>query len=406
MRYAHIPARFQRFARHLSAAMALCSLILSGCGMPNAPWKKPIAPAGPVSPDVTVCLEGTAPEQLRATLKPAGRWIVMIPGISSGDVAASCRLLQHLVNEEPASRGIFYDWGGGDPMRKVASPIATERAGGDVLALCSALPGPDGQRPIIDILAHSAGTIIANKAANRLAREGGTLRFRHVLFLGTPHDANVDLTALKAASDAIVNVHSNNDKINRTISDNMGRLNQLPGGPYRNVRMDTSLSGRIIRHYTFLTDTPENWHQYGTFLADGTWPEAGAIPSAPCSDVGRLHGAALSLQTQPPTEKSQTAGIHLALSCLESDNVQVKTYGAILAAILKDQTLLDPLKRELEKMECPPYLQNEILQAMGNMATPEMVRYLQRQRKTSPESAEVLRDVLRRLKQERIRPPR
>lgn len=114
---------------------------------------------------------------------------------------------------------VFLDWGHLDPTRKVVSPLATAKAAEDLAALCQLIDANSPSTVTFDLLAHSAGTVVANKAAIRAQEAGQSVHFRHILLLGTPHDPGVDLTALKAVSRAILNIHSAYDKINRNISD-------------------------------------------------------------------------------------------------------------------------------------------------------------------------------------------
>jgi len=353
---------------------------------------------------VLVGEEAPSPKTTDA-LKHARRWVIMVPGISSGDRAQSCRLLEAVRGDAPDALGIFYEWGGGDPTRKVASPLATARAGASLARLLAMPADGAGEGCVIDVIAHSAGTIVINKAAGDLREARAPVRLRHVLFLGTPHDPGVDLTALKSRSAAVLNVHSAYDKINRNVSDDLGHLQALPGGGYWNVRMDTSLGGRLIRHYAFLEDNPENRVQYRAFLDRGTWPEALPLPAQVDGklDCERLQRFACGLRAAVPDPALRDACLPWTDACLAAADPACVYYGVLFAGILRERSRADALKAVLARPEAPGYLRREVYPALGNLERPEDVRFLLRKRGEDPEGGEVLRDVLRALKRNRIR---
>lgn len=342
-----------------------------------------------------------------APLTQARHCLIMVPGISSGDLGKQSRFLAQVRLRSGADLAVFQHWGHTDPTRKIASPLATAQAARDLATLCKRVWSGGKKGATIDLLAHSAGTIIVNKAATQLRREQSSVRFRHVLFLGTPHDPHVDLSALKQMSRAVLNIHSAYDKINRNVSGNIGLLHGLSHKPYWNLRLDTSLGGRRMRHYTFLEHTPENWLQYGGFLHSGQWPLPRTIANAAGGDPDTLYRLAVWVRAGQLTPAEQARVLALAQKSLTHSEVEIRYYGALLLGLSGDSSAARAgLKAALGQSDAPAYLRREIYQALGAIANPQDLRYLQRARKTDPASGDVLRDVLRDWKRRRIRPVR
>ena len=332
--------------------------------------------------------------------------LIMVPGISSGDLEEQSQFLAQVRLGSDADLAVFQHWGHTDLARRIASPLATAQAGSALATLCEQIWADGGRNATIDLLAHSAGTIVVNKAAMQLRQEASPVRFRHVLFLGTPHDPNVDLNALKRMSKAILNLHSAYDKINRNVSGDTGLLHALGNKPYWNRRMDMSLGGRRIRHDAFLEHTPENWSSYSHFLRSGEWPLPQAISVSSGRTPAALYRIARWIRSGHMMPAEQTAVFTLARKSLSHPEAEIRYYGALLMGLLGDADSCPLLKTALERSDAPLYLRREIYQALGSIARPQDLRYLQRARKTDPASGDVLRDVLRDWKRRRIRPVR
>jgi hypothetical protein len=287
----------------------------------------------------------------------------------------------------------------------MAAAPATAAAAAALATLCRRLTA-EGHAPRFDILAHSAGTIVVNKAAGMLVEDEAAVRFGHVLFLGTPHDPAVDLGALERLSAAVLNLHSPFDKVNRSVSGAGGALTDLDGPPFWNQRLDTTLSGRPMRHYTFLEDTPETWLAYSDFLRAGRWPR----PRPPAGETeltaASLYRVAAWAAMTKPTAADRKDLSRLARRALASTDAELATYGAILAGRSGDPSLRELLKARLDIPDVPVWLRWELYQALGHLGDGRDLRYLQAARKRDPAAAEVLRDILRDWHRRRIRPPR
>ena len=330
--------------------------------------------------------------------------LIMIPGITSGDLDENCRFLERVRAQGAQAVALFYDWEAHNLARKVAAPAAVDPAAEKLLALCAAFQAGAGGWKSIDILAHSAGTVVVNKAAHTAARTGSPVRFRHVLLLGTALAADEPLDELKAMSASVLNLHSAHDKVNRNINDQLGRLSALEGGAYRNFRMDHSLGGRLIRHYVFLSSDPENWRQYGTYLAGGEWPPPDpALPGADAAPA-RLHGLAQWVQAHPDEPRPD---IRAALpEWLGQADPEARYYAVILAGLLREQALGPALTNLLAADPAPVYLRKEIYQALGNLRNGVYIDLLKSSRRSDRACAGEIRDVLRSLKRQRIEPVR
>ncbi len=394
-------------ARRLFAVVALIALGISACLPINPIPFGEVASLSPTHAERVYVLTGrpsSAPSF--DVLARTKHCLVMIPGISSGELEEQSRFLGQLRLRNGADLAIFQDWGRLDPTRKIASATATAQAAENLAFLCKRIWGGNPQGVTIDILAHSAGTIIANKAAILLRQERFPGHFRHVLFLGTPHDTNVDLGALKELSRAVLNVCSGFDKINRDVSGELGWLQALDQPPYWNLRLDTSLGGRRIRHYAFLENTPENWLQYGFFLRSGDWPSPQALAGKTTQNPEALYRVAAWAKSTALSEAQQAEVLAFARECVSHGDIEVRYYGVALMGMVGDSSCRTQLKAILEQSDTPGYLRREIYQALGTIADPEDIRYLQRARKSDSTSGDVLRDVLRDYKINRIRPTR
>ncbi len=379
--------------------------VSAGCRLPL-----PLAePSGPAIESV-----GTGVYLLRSTpdggqvrsLGRVGRLLILVPGVSSGDLDAQGRFLSHLRLRTRADVAVFHHWGQYDPARRMAAPLATAQAAGTLAAFCEAVSGSNGGDLRIDVVAHSAGTIVVNKMALHLDAGGSPLRLRHVLFLGTPHDPAVDLRMLRQRCDALLNLHSAHDKINRNVSGDAGALAGLSAPPYWNRAMDTSLGGRRMRHYAFLEDTPENRVQYSHFLRTGRWPEARPLPDNETLTAVGLHRHAMYLRTAEPVVPQAGAPLPLLQRCLTQSDPEIRYYGALLAGLAGDDAARPWVKAALEAPGQPDAVRRELYQALGAMENPDDLRYLQERRASDPAAGDVLRDVLRDWKRKRIRPAR
>jgi hypothetical protein len=283
----------------------------------------------------------------------------------------------------------------------MVAPTATEPAAARLVELCGSLGPADVS---VDILAHSAGTVVVNKAAQRIVASGSPARFRHVLLLGTALAAGEPLTELQQVATRVLNVHSAYDKVNRNINDRLGRLPALTGEAHRNLRMDHSLGGRLMRHYVFLAPNPENAVRYATYLRTGDGLSPGPWPMA--DDVGPvgLHRLVLRLKAQPGDPHREIR--ERLPEWLAHPDTEVRYYAVVLAGLLKVQDLAPALKDLLAAPESPAYLRKDIYQALGNLEDGRHVDFLRQARDRDPACDEEIRDVIRELKRKRIEPVR
>jgi len=330
--------------------------------------------------------------------------LIMIPGVSSGDFEDACSFLEQVRVRSGHELALLYDWKPGTLGRKIVSPGATEPAAERLIALCNILETERESKACVDLLAHSAGTVVVNKAAIEIVEKDAPVRFRHVLLLGTALDAAEPLDKLKAVSTSILNLHSAFDKINRNINDRLGLLSALDNDRHRNLRMDHSLSGRIMRHYVFLSQNPENWLQYGEYLARGTWPEQALLQTGEELQVDSLHRMAQWVKTHPDDQYESFKG--LVPRFLKHPDVQIQYYGVIIAGLLGRKSQAPALKAMLDKDGTPVFVRKEIYQALGNLRDGRHVDFLRHARDRDPECSEEIRDVVRSLKRQRIVPIR
>lgn len=337
-------------------------------------------------------------------LRGLDRLLIMIPGVSSGDLHTNCQFLDRIRMQGGYEVAVFYDWESGNLSRKAVSPTATAPAAARLVELCETFQDGAGRPKPIDLLAHSAGTVIVNKAATKIVTASSSIRFRHVLFLGTALAANESLDDLKSASTGVLNVHSAYDKVNRNVNDRIGKLSALDGAAYWNLRMDHSMSGRIMRHYVFLASNPENWVQCATYLTQGRCPEPKPLTVGQTNSIDLLHGLCLWVQAHPNQSHEEIRPFISEL--LAHPNPEVQYYGVILTGQLRVVELAPMMKTILEGENSPVYLRKEIYQALGNLEDGRQARFLQRARDLDPACAEEIRDVLRALKTKRIEPIR
>ena len=397
--------RKTRWKCWLSMLLAGLCAWCTGCWL-SAALPDPAGPAMEPLGEEVYLLRGVPDAPAVRSLGRTTHVLILVPGVSSGDLATQSRFLSHLRRRTGAQVAIFHHWGQYDPTRRMAAPTATSRAAATLASFCELMWRQAGPQPHIDVLAHSAGTIVVNKAALHLATADSPVRLRHVLFLGTPHAPDADLTALKQRCEALLNLHSVFDKINRNVSGAEGALEALPAPPYWNRSLDRSLGGRRTRHNAFLEDTAENRVQYGHFLRTGRWLTPLAWPDgAPLTAIG-LHRHALHVRAANPGARQGMVGPALLRRCLAHPDPEIRYYGALLAALAGEGAVRPALKATLEAPEQPDMVRREIYQALGAMEDPRDLRYLQQRRQSDPEAGDVLRDVLRAWKRRRIRPPR
>lgn len=338
-------------------------------------------------------------DQARA-LRDADSLLIMIPGVNSGDPDERYSFLNHVRRQGRQEVAIFYDWEEGNWARKMASPSAIQPAVARLITLCESFMQGAGDRKTIDLLAHSAGTVVVNQAAIAIVQNGSSLRFRHVLLLGTALDAEEPLSGLKSVSHGVLNVHSAYDAVNRNINDKMGQLNALEGRAHRNLSMDRSLGGRIMRHHAFLSSNPENWFQYGTYLSGGEWPQPD--PAIPGEDrpPGEFHRLTLWVRDHPDEAHSEVRA--RLPQWLGHSSPPIRYYAVILAGLLNERPLGPVMQALLEDEQTPPYLRKEIYQALGNFKDGTYIDFLQSSRQFDRACDEEIRDILRALKRQRV----
>lgn len=342
--------------------------------------------------------EDLSAEQTRR-ISETSRLLVMIPGVSSGDTNAAGRFLDGIREKGGYELALFYDWETVNVGRKVVSQTATIPAARRLLSILAGSTNAVNPDRTIDTLAHSAGTVVANRMAIEATESGVALKLRHVLLLGTALSSDEPLTELKAATVRLVNLHSDNDKVNRNVNDREGLLESLDGGRYLNLRMDTTLSGRPMRHYEFLSDHPENRTPYAAFLSRGTWPEPRPDLPPDCG-LEELHRFTGGMATS--TTSVDEAAIR---SLIANPNPDIRYYGVILAGLCRAAGTVPELKGLLEDAGTSTAIRKEVYQTLGALRDPELAGFLREITDHNPESAETLRDVLRALKRERIERP-
>ncbi|MBF0198382.1 MAG: hypothetical protein HQL32_11755 [Planctomycetes bacterium] len=325
-------------------------------------------------------------------IKNCDRLLLMIPGVSSGDLAQAKLFLENIRVRSNHTLACFYDWEKNDITRKIASPSSTKAAANRLFNFCNKM---HNQETKIDIIAHSAGTIVTNKTAQIIFEHKSAVRFNHVLLLGTALDSKESLAELRGVSSKILNIHSTNDKVNRNINDADGVLEALQTNDFQNMDMSYSLSGRTIRHYEFLSSHPENWVIYSRFLSNGKQIQTTHNSSLE-SDLASIHSF---VQSKP---KRTADSLNFIAQLINDDKHEKCFYGVVLCGILKVREHLERLK-ELLKRDTPLYLRKEIYQAIGNFELGQEVPFLKNARKNDAECAEVLRDILRSLKRKRVR---
>ncbi len=331
--------------------------------------------------------------------------LIMIPGISTGNISKRCAFLNQILTAGFYGQAVLYDWEAGSLSRKIMLPSATQRAAERLVEICSAFRrNGEGRKKNIDLLAHSAGTVVVTKVASEIVRTRSRVRFRHVLFLGTPVAVDEPLEDLKKTCASVLNVHSAFDKVNRNINDRLGVLTELNSKAYQNLRMDHSIGGRIIRHNTFLLSNPENWINYSTYLSHGFWPKADVAKISNDCDVMDFHRYAMGVMNHSDKPHAQTMA--LLPQWLTHSSYERKYYGVIIAGLLRCRQFAPLMKDMLRDKQVPVYLRMEIYQALGNIKDGRHIYFLKESRGRDPVCSDVIRDVLRSLKQKRIQPKR
>ena len=336
-------------------------------------------------------------------LRRAASLLVMIPGVSSGDLDESGRFLDRVRIQGRQEAALFLDWDANKLARTVVAPAAVDPAARRLIAICETFRDGPADKTGVDILAHSAGTVVLNKAARAIVDTGSSVRFRHVLLLGTALDADEPLDSLKQVSAGVLNLHSAHDKVNRNVNDRLGRLSALEGGAYRNIPMDRSLGGRLIRHGVFLASNPENELQYGLYLGSGQWPEPAPWRAEDRLQPAALHALALWVRAHPDVAHGEI--LARLPEWLRHPEPQVRYYAVVLAGLLQAKSLGPALKTLLADARTPVYLRKEIYQALGNFKDGAEVEFLRAARQTDRACGEELRDVLRALKRARVEAP-
>jgi hypothetical protein len=87
---------------------------------------------------------------------------------------------------------------------------------------------------------------------------------------------------------------------------------------------------------------------------------------------------------------------------LDSTDPTHQTYGAILAGLYKDAPAGQRLKSLAGASTSPAYLREEAYQGLANLKDGQYIPFFRNARKRDRDCDEVLRDVLRRLKRERV----
>jgi hypothetical protein len=386
-------------------------MFFSGCVPHNNQYifsKKKNSLSFQLSPDnerVWLANQHSMSQKQIKTINRCNSLLIMIPGISSGNINESRQFLNHIRATGHYKQAILYDWKTGTLFRKTMLPSITRQAAERLIEICKIFQqNESGKKKTIDLIAHSAGTVIVNKAASEIVNIKSPIRFRNVLFLGTPLYLNTSLDNLKSVSTTVLNVHSAFDKINRNINQQLGVLTELDNEFYKNLQLDYSISGRIMRHSTFLASNPENWINYSNYLSQGSWPESIKTTVEENIKINNLNRQAMWLKEHPDEQDKYSN--ELLQKLLMHKNYEIKYYGVIITGILKRKQFAPTLKNILKDKKAPVYLRKEIYQALGNFEDGRQVLFLKDLRKRDSLCQEEIRDILRALKRKRIRPIR
>ncbi|MFW5860144.1 MAG: hypothetical protein ACOCYP_08975 [Planctomycetota bacterium] len=323
--------------------------------------------------------------------------LVLVPGVEDLPVGHRTVLLEQIRQRADCELALYFDWGRG-LGRRIVFDAATDGAAG---ALANWLAGP-GRPPRVHVLAHSAGTVVVNKAARLLAARDAppTVAFDRVLFVGTPLRADEPLAALRARSASVLNLYSQLDKVSRNLSAADGHLHAL--GDAGNVRLSRSLGGRLTRHDGFLANDPEMWLRYGWYFRHGTLPPA-RVEQPLCDRPRAWWCLAAAVVAGVPG-----ARVHAALAAeriLRRDAASAEAlYYAVLLAGLAQQDDLSAAMIDLLATPRPAYLRHEIYRAITNMRDGRHIGFLRWARKRDPAARVVTRDCLRELKRLRVVP--
>jgi hypothetical protein len=386
-------------------------MFFSGCVPHNSQYifsKKENSLSFQLSPDnerVWLANQYPMSQKQIKTINRCNSLLIMIPGISSGNISESRQFLNHIRAAGHYKQAIFYDWKTGTLFRKTMLPSITQQAAERLIEICKIFQeNKSDKEKTIDLIAHSAGTVIINKAAAEIMNTKSPVRFRNILFLGTPLYVNTSLDNLKSVSTIVLNVHSAFDKINRNINQQLGRLAELNSDHYKNLQIDYSISGRIIRHDVFLASNPENWINYSNYLSQGSWPEPIQVTVDKNFKVESLHRQTMWLKDHPAEQHKYS--LKLLQELLMHKDYKIKYYGVIITGILQRNKFAPTLKNILKDKAAPVYLRKEIYQALGNFEDGRQILFLKDLRKRDALCKEEIRDILRALKRKRIRPIR
>ncbi|MFW5829438.1 MAG: HEAT repeat domain-containing protein [Planctomycetota bacterium] len=369
-------------------------------------------------PDRRIVAEPTAPppgpavllaDPVPAAEPPNGldRCLIFIPGVETGSIEDALRWLDHVRRAGGYGCAILLDWQAGNAWRRLLTPGVTA-VGAEEFLDCLTWVRARQADAVIDVLAHSGGTVVLTKAAAAAASPG--LDLRHVLLLGTPHSAEDVVDPLLRQTAVVRNVWSRHDAINRRLAAGDGRLPDLRDSPvHGNTEISSTIAGRPVRHETVLEDGPDMARHWGLFLSSGHLPQpepwvVGPVRIDGEDDLARLHRAVLALREQPDTEQP---ALHAALpTLLFHPDLEARAYAVMAVGLLKDIRFLPGLRRLLQDPETPAWLRRTVYRAFGNLRLPELVEDLRWAREHDPANAVVTRDLLRELKRERIEPQR
>ncbi|NCC50608.1 MAG: hypothetical protein EOM20_05265 [Spartobacteria bacterium] len=355
---------------------------------------------GQTAPSVLILGKQDLTSAQRERLEPVTNLLLMIPGISSGHMDDNRAFLERIQQESGHDLAVFYDWEAGNLTRKIAMFSTTDAGAAHLVDLLATIQGTRETPVTVDVIAHSIGSVLLNKAAVLSVHQNAGITFRHVLLMGTALDTGEALEDLKYSSASILNLHSAYDKVNRSINHNLGFLEELDSGVYTNLRIDYSLSGRIMRHYTFLETSPETALPYGHYLRTGAWPEDTGTMEATLRAPSDVYLLCRRVRDDPACAPGDLAN---AIPDLLSDpRPDIQYFGLILAGLTDATNQLSVIMEALEAPETPAYVRKEAYQALGNFEDGGLILFLKRARKRDDDCQEEIRDILRALKRKRV----
>ncbi len=380
--------------------LCLLSLLICGACVRYDPGFA-LPPARPLVADgqrvVLLTRRGLLPEAA-PRVAMADAVLILVPGVEDLPVGHRTVLLEQIRQRADCELALYYDWGQG-LGRRIAFDAATD---GAAHGLADWLAGP-GRPPRVHVLAHSAGTVVVNKAARLLAawEAPATVRFDRVLFCGTPLRANEPLAALRARSASVLNCFSRLDKVSRNLNAAGGRLSAL--GEAGNAWLSRSLGGRLMRHDGFLANDPETWLRYGWYFRHGVLPPARV--NRPLRDrPSDWWSLAAAVVAGVPGSR-----VHAALAAERilrrgEAGAEALYYAALLAGLARQDDLAEQLIALLARPGNPAYLRREIYRAITNLRDGRHIGFLRWARKRDPVARVVTRDCLRELKRLRVVP--